>query len=158
MWPACDSASIPGSFWTTGPCFGPGDYQSLAPNNQNQSLAASVPAYYLPPLDFIIQPEGSSTSTKAQPAHPAKMPNMVVCLTNGHQTEVSDQWVTHGKFYFIPVKNSANGAPGGKPQTVDLETLDLQKTIVENEKRGRTFILNFTPPDERPKSPVPSNQ
>jgi len=154
MWPACDSAAIPGNFWTTGPCFGPGDYQSLAPNNQGLSAAESAPQYYLPPLDFIIQPEASPTSTKAQSAKPAQKQNMVVCLTNGKETEVSDQWVTQGKFFFVPI----SGAAKANIQTVDLNTLDLQKTIVENEKRGRTFILNFTPPDERPKLPVPSNQ
>ncbi len=155
MWPACDSAAIPGRFWSAGPCFGQGDYPSLTSSYQNQSMAESVPPYYLPPLDFIIQPEAAPTSTKAQPSHPQTKPNMVVWLTNGQETEVSDWWVTQGRFYFVPI----SGTSAGKAQTVDLNTLDLQKTIVENEKRGRTFILNFTPPSERVTVPAPpSNQ
>jgi hypothetical protein len=151
MWPACDSASIPGRFWTVGPCFGAGDYQSLATNYQNELLAETAPPYYQPPLEFIVQPQAAPSSAKTQPSQPEKKPNMVVCLTNGSETEVSDWWVTQGRFYFIPV----NGPSNGKTQTVDLNALDLQKTIEENEKRGRTFILNFTPPDERPTSPAP---
>ena len=154
MWPACDSASIPGRFWSAGPCFGAGDYQSLAPNYQNEQLAQGAPQYYQPPLEFIVQPEAAPSSTTAKPSQPEKKPNMVVCLTNGNETEVSDWWVTEGRFYFVPM----SGPLSGKPQTTDLNALDLQKTIEENEKRGRTFILNFTPPDERPKPATPSNQ
>jgi hypothetical protein len=154
MWPACDSAAIPGRFWTAGPCFGQGDYQSLAPNYQNQQLMATEPPYYQPPLAFIVQPP-AAPSANARPSQPEKKPNMVVCLTNGNETEVSDWWVTGGKFSFIPM----NGSMSGKVQTVDLDSLDLQKTIEQNESRGRTFILNFTPPNERPASPaLPSAQ
>jgi hypothetical protein len=150
MWPACDSASMPGSFATVGPCFGMGDYQSLEPNYQNQLLAESAPEYYQPPLELFVQPQPTPSSAKAQPTQPQKKPNMVVCLTNGQQTEVSDWWVTRGRFYFIPI----SGPLSGKTQTVDLNTLDLQKTIETDESRGRTFILNFTPPNERPKPGV----
>lgn len=76
---------------------------------------------------------------------------MVIDLTNGKEMEVSDWWVTGGRLYFVPIN--------GKTQSVDLDALDLEKTIDANEKRGRTFMLNFTPPDERPKSPTsPSTQ
>jgi hypothetical protein len=162
MWPACDSASIPGRFWSAGPCFGVEDYQSLATNYQNQQVAEGAPQYYRPSLEFIIQPEEAPSSTTAKPSQPENKPNMVVCLTNGNQTEVSDWWVTNGRFYFIPINGPSNGTvnpSNAKTQTVDLDALDLQKTIEENEKRGRTFILNFTPPDERPTSPpLPSNR
>jgi hypothetical protein len=149
MWPACDSANIPGRFWSAGPCFGVGDYQSLQTGNQNESLTPSA-QYYPPALEFIVQPEAAATSSSIKPSQPEKKPNMVVCLTNGNEMEVSDWWVTEGRFYFVPITN-------GKTQTVDLNTLDLQKTIEENEKRGRTFILNFTPPNERPTSLAPAS-
>jgi hypothetical protein len=146
-WPACDSASIPGRFATIGPCFGIGDYQSVAPGYSNEYLAGTAPPEFQMPLEIIEEPETGAPST-GQQSTPAQKANMVVDLTNGNEMEVSDWWVTGGRFYFEPIN--------GKTQTVDLDSLDLQKTIEANEKRGRTFMLNFTPPDERPViSPLP---
>lgn len=139
LWPACDSAATPGRFWTIGPCSGIGDYQSVVPSAENEYPPQP---YFQTPLEIIEEPAAISQNS---PAAPAEKPNMVVSLTSGQSTEVSDWWVTAGRFYFIPVN--------GKTVSVDLNTLDLQKTIEENEKRGRTFMLNFTPPSERPVLP-----
>ncbi len=167
LWPACDSAAIPGRFWSAGPCFGAGDYASLAPAAENQYLMGTTPSPFYPPMIFLTEPQAAPPSTKAQPSQPEQKRNMVVCLTDGRQIEVSDWWVAEGKFYFIPVNGPLNGPSNGslkgplkrKTQTVELNSLDLQKTIEANEQRGRTFILNFTPPSERPALPaLPSNQ
>lgn len=142
-WPACDSASIPGRFATIGPCFGIGDYQSVASNYSGEYSAETTSAEYYTPLEIIEVPQaGTPASAQQQPGASAQKPNMVVDLTNGKEMEVSDWWVTGGRFYFVPIY--------GKTQTIDLDALDLRKTIEANEKRGRTFMLNFTPPDERP--------
>jgi hypothetical protein len=148
LWPACDSGTIPGRFWTIGPCAGIGDYQSVAPGNENEyGLGNTPPPYYLPALQIVEQPQSvARPSSTEQRTAPAKKPNMVVDLTDGRQIEVSDWWVAGGRFYFVP----ANAKTG----SVDLDTLDLQRTIDENEKRGRTFILNFTAPSERSVLPV----
>lgn len=150
LWPACDSAAIPGRFWTIGPCMGMGDYQSLALAYQNEfAMENAQPPYYQAPVVIFEQPE-PSTSGAAQPNAPAVTANMVICLTDGRQIEVSDWWVTEGRFFFIPVK--------GKTESVDLDALDLKKTIETDEQRGRTFMLNFTPPDQRPVLPaLPAN-
>ncbi|MGA9885667.1 MAG: hypothetical protein WBQ34_18265 [Candidatus Acidiferrales bacterium] len=144
LWPACDSAAIPGRFWTIGPCAGIGDYQAVTPATENEYTAQQ---YFQTPLEIIEEPQPAAPpSTQKPPLAPAQKQNMLVCLTNGLNTEVSDWWVAEGRFYFIPVH--------GKAESVDLGALDLQKTIEENEKRGRTFILNFTPPSERPVLPM----
>ncbi|MGH9740656.1 MAG: hypothetical protein ACRD4X_19015 [Candidatus Acidiferrales bacterium] len=143
LWPACDSAAIPGRFWTIGPCAGIGDYQAVTPATENEYAPQQ---YFQTPIEIIEEPQPvAPPSTQKPPAAPAQKQNMLVCLTNGLNTEVSDWWVAEGRFYFIPMR--------GKAESVDLGTLDLQKTIEENEKRGRTFILNFTPPSERPVLP-----
>ncbi|MGH9715920.1 MAG: hypothetical protein ACRD4R_04210 [Candidatus Acidiferrales bacterium] len=146
LWPACDSASIPGRFWTIGPCAGIGDYVSVTPSNQSQYMneTAALPYFYEPEI-FLEQPQAAQRAAKRTSA-PQKKANMVVYLTDGRALAVSDWWVTEGRFYFTPL-NGAN-------QSVDLPTLDLQKTIEENEKQGLTFILNFTPPGERPVLPA----
>ncbi|MGH9687953.1 MAG: hypothetical protein ACRD5K_12770 [Candidatus Acidiferrales bacterium] len=144
LWPACDSAAIPGRFWTIGPCAGIGDYQSVAPSYENEYPMGATPPPYYSILQIIEQPETVPPAAKKQTA-PEKQPNMLVCLTNGQKTEVSDWWVTGGRFYFVPLNE--------KSQSVDLDSLDLRKTIEQNEKRGRTFMLNFTPPSERPVLP-----
>ncbi|GEM_PF-4715004 len=153
LWPACDSASIPGSSWTIGPCAGIGDYQPLAPAYQNEYLEGTAPSLFSAPFLFLEQP---STAPSAQaPSAPEKKANMVVCLRDGRQLEVSDWWVTEGRFFFIPI----SGPSKSKPESVDLNTLDLKKTIDTDEQRGRTFMLNFTPPADRPVlSPLPSNR
>jgi hypothetical protein len=147
LWPACDSASIPGSFWTAGPCAGIGDYQSLAPAYQNEYLEGTAPSPYSQPFIFLEEAPGGPSAQ--QPSAPEKKANMVVCLRDGRQLEVSDWWVTEGRFFFIPI----SGPSKAKAQSVDLNTLDLKKTIDTNEQRGRTFMLNFTPPSERPVLP-----
>jgi hypothetical protein len=147
LWPACDSAAIPGRFWTVGPCAGLGDYQSLAPSYQNEYLMGNAPYYQ--PFVILQQPQAAPASSAEQPSAPE--PNMVICLTDGRQLEVSDWWVTEGRFFFILVN--------GKTQSINLDTLDLKKTIETDEARGRTFMLNFTPPDQRPVlPPLPSNR
>jgi hypothetical protein len=147
LWPACDSSSTPGRFWSIGPCAGIGDYASLTPNPENQfTLGNTAPAWYfqMPPEIFISAPQAAEpTANKIGPVE--TKPNMVVYLTDGRAVPVSDWWVTQGRFYFVTLK--------GSTQTVDLSTLALRKTIEENEKQGLTFILNFTPPNERPVLP-----
>ena len=143
LWPACDSSADPGRFWTIGPCAGIGDYQAVAPSAPIQY--PPVPYYYeLWPEAFVQQPQ-TSAPTAAKPAAPQKKPNMVVYLTDGRATAVSDWWVTQGRFFFTTLT--------GQTESVDLPTLDLRKTIEQNEKQGLTFILNFTPPNERPLLP-----
>lgn len=141
LWPTCDSGGIAGRFWTVGPCAGMGEYRSLAPGYRNPYSFQATPPYYYPPQIYLAMPP-AGPSTSKEPTQPAKKRNMVVCLTNGQTAPVSDWWVTRGRFYYTTI--------GGKTNSVDLDALDLQKTIEENEKRGRTFILNFTPPSERP--------
>lgn len=148
LWPACDSAAMPGRFWTIGPCFGAGDYQ-LAPAYENEYATGNMaPEYYQEPLFIVEQPEAPPAAK--QSSAPEVKPNMVICLTDGRQLEVSDWWVTEGRFFFIPVN--------GKTESVDLDALNLKKTIETDEQRGRTFMLNFTPPDQRPVLPALPSQ
>lgn len=151
LWPACDSGSIPGRFWTVGPCAGIGDYAAVTPSGKKYLLGNTPSPWYfqMPPELFIPAPQSPASAAK-KPVPIEKQPNMVVYLTNGRAVPVSDWWVTEGRFYFNTVS--------GHTETVDLSTLDLQRTIVENEKQGLTFILNFTPPNERPVLPALPSQ
>lgn len=97
------------------------------------------------PREISIAGTQASAPAATKPAPVEKKPNMAVYLTDGRAVPVSDWWVTEGRFYFITLK--------GATESVDLSTLALRKTIEENEKQGLTFILNFTPPNERPVLP-----
>jgi hypothetical protein len=144
LWPACDSSAIPGRFWTVGPCAGIGDYAAVTPSPESQCAAPGY-SYELQPEFVVEEPQPAAPSAK-EPSGPQTKPAMEVYLTDGRALPVSDWWVTEGRFYFILLN--------GHTETVDLPTLDLRKTIEQNEKQGLTFMLNFTPPDERPVLPA----
>ncbi|MGH9616833.1 MAG: hypothetical protein ACRD28_08840, partial [Acidobacteriaceae bacterium] len=85
LWPACDSAAIPGRFWTIGPCSGIGAYQWVASPAEN---VYPPQPYFQTPLEIIEEPQPAAPlSTQKSPAEPAEKPNMIVSLTNGQNAE-----------------------------------------------------------------------
>jgi len=143
LWPACDSASNPGVFWTVGPCFGIGSYsEELAPVVQSEYPLgfASISGYVFPTIFLATQPSGAA----AQPAPGALAPppTMILYFTDGKTVPAADWWVVHGRLQYV----TDTGAAG----VIDLSQLDLEQTIKQNETRGLQFHLRFTPPVERP--------
>jgi hypothetical protein len=137
LWPACDSANIPGVFWTVGPCFGLGDYSA---ESTVVAASANPSANYLPL--FFGEERGPGAAARLNPSPPAPAPTMALYLTDGSSIGASDWWVARGRLQYI----TTSGTTG----SMDLSQLDLEQTIQQNEKRGLDFHLRFTPPSDRP--------
>jgi len=133
LWPACDSARMPGVFWTVGPCFGLGSYfAELAP-------IAAPPAPYLAPLVLFSPPPSGPGATQA-PSAPGPPATMTLYLTDGQSIAAKDWWVAQGRLQYI--------TDSGQTGAVDVLRLDLERTIKENQKRGLDFRLKFTAPSD----------
>ena len=140
LWPACDSAGVPGVFWSVGPCFGIGDYSAESAAANAYPPGTAPPSGYLLPLFFGEEPPPASAAPSANA--PAPVSTAVLYRTNGTAITASDWWVAHGRLQYI----SDSGAAG----SMDLSQLDLEQTIKQNETRGLEFHLRFTAPADRP--------
>lgn len=130
LWPACDSPSIPGVFWTVGPCFGVGSYPA-------EFASAATPAPYVPPLILFSPPPSGAT---AQPQQPSPSPAVTLYMTDGSTVVAQDWWIAQGRLQYI--------TESGQTGAVDVLKLDIDRTIKENQKRGLEFRLKFTAPSD----------
>ncbi len=121
---------VPFGFWPYGYGYG---YDSYAMNDSsamayNETGNPDVGPYASeapmgpPPAD----------AASAQPA-----PLAVIVLRDGTQYEVSDYWISGGKFFYITSYGGENSIP--------LEQLDWQRTVDANAARGVEFTLRPTP-------------
>ena len=134
LWPACDSAATPGRYWTVGPCFGLGSYSAeLTPT-------PAQPALYIPSLTLFESRPSSGPAAAQPPSAPAPPATMVLYLKDGRTITATDWWVTLGRLQYI--------SDSGQTGAVDVMQLDLERTNKENQKRGLTFRLKFTPPSD----------
>jgi hypothetical protein len=132
LWPACDSATTPGVFWTVGPCFGLGSYSAeLTP-------APAQPGPYIPPLFLFSPPPSGQAATQQPPSAPSPPSTLTLYLADGKTIEAKDWWVAEGRLQYI--------TDSGQTGAVDVLQLDLERTIKENQKRGLEFRLKFTAP------------
>jgi hypothetical protein len=138
LWPACDSAAIPGVFSSVGPCFGIGDYS--AEGGATESASSGAPGPYLLPLFFGEAPE-SGTAPQENASASAAVPTALLYRTDGSTVTASDWWVARGRLQYI----TDSGAAG----SMNLSQLDLEQTIKQNQTRGLEFHLKFTAPSDR---------
>lgn len=141
LWPACDSANVPGVFWSVGPCFGIGDYSAEPAAGSTYPTGTTPPATYLLPLLFAEEPQPAA-ATQQNPSAAAPAATMLLYLTDGSTIAASDWWVARGRLQYI----TTSGTTG----SMDLSRLDLEQTIKQNETRGLEFHLKFTAPSDRP--------
>lgn len=144
LWPACDSAGMPGVFWTVGPCFGEGTYsQELTAGLSNEYLLGTAPPpAYIMPLTFLVETGPAPGQVAEQnPSAPTPPPTMLLYLTDGRTIAAADWWVAHGRLQYV--------TDAGTTGSVDLSQLDLEQTIKQNQTRGLEFHLKFTPPSDR---------
>ena len=141
-WPACDSAAVPGVFWSVGPCFGIGDYsaESGATAGSTYSPGTAAPATYLLPIFFAEAPVPGSSGQSGTATAP--VPTALLYRIDGSTVVASDWWVAHGRLQYI--------ADSGVAGSMDLSQLDLEQTIKQNQTRGLEFHLKFTAPADRP--------
>jgi len=143
LWPACDSANVPGVFWSVGPCFGIGDYsaESAAAIGSSYSPGSAPPATFLLPLFFAEEPQPAA-APQQNPGAAVPAATMLLYLTDGSTISASDWWVARGRLQYITT--------AGTTSSMDLSQLDLEQTIKQNETRGLEFHLKFTAPADRP--------
>ena len=134
LWPACDSASTPGRFWTVGPCFGLGAYSAeLTPT-------AAQPAPFIPTLTLFEGQPPSGPAAEQPSSAPSPPTTMILYLKDGRTISATDWWVSLGRLQYI--------TDSGQTGAVDVMQLDLARTNEENHKRGLDFRLKFTPPSD----------
>ncbi|HXU21903.1 MAG TPA: hypothetical protein VN788_15075 [Verrucomicrobiae bacterium] len=134
LWPACDSATTPGRFWTVGPCFGLGSYSAeLTP-------APAQTGPYIPPLTLFESAPPSGQAAAQPPSGPAPTTTRVLYFKDGTTIAATDWWVSLGRLQYI--------TDSGQTGSVDVMQLDLERTNKENQSRGLDFRLKFTPPSD----------
>lgn len=118
--------------------------------------------------DYQSQPDASSntdTNTGASDSSPdantnpmtgnvaASTPTVLLFMKDGTTYPASDYWIADGKLHY-------NVDYSGE-STIDINQLDLQRTVDENAKRGVRFTLKPQPNTYTPSgdtTSVPSNQ
>lgn len=119
------------------------------------------PGYY-PPSDYTmdIQPgygpdagppaapsdSGSYDNSSAAPATPSTL----LYMKDGTSYAITDYWLDGGRLYYITSYGSEN--------IVDLDLVDLQRTVDENAARGVNFTLRPAPEPESPAGAAPNEQ
>jgi hypothetical protein len=91
------------------------------------------PAQYLGPSepDYVAVPSDNNTAGEQDEA--------VLYLTDGTIYLISDYWLADNKIHYV--------TGDGAEHTIDLDQVDLQKTVNVNAKRGVTFTLRPAPAD-----------
>ena len=97
--------------------------------------------------EWLDAPQNSSQVSNATPR-----PYVVIFLRDGSSYAVSDYWLAGGKLHYITSYGGEN--------SVDLNQLDLQRTVNDNATRGVEFTLRPTPganppSDQQPPQPAP---
>ena len=90
----------------------------------------------------------NSQATDASGNHLNAQPYVVIILRDGSSYAVSDYWLAGGKLHYITSYGGEN--------SVDVNQLDLQRTVNDNATRGIEFTLRPTPAASVPNDlPVP---
>jgi hypothetical protein len=138
------------TFDATGPSSAPDDVRSLEGNSG----------------DWQDAPANNSQATNASGNNANTQQYVVIFLRDGSSYAVSDYWLAGGKLHYITSYGGEN--------SVDLNQLDLQRTVNDNATRGIEFTLRPTPganppsdqehpqsappADGRPQTPAPNPQ
>jgi hypothetical protein len=115
--------------------------------------------------DWQDAPANNSQATSASGNNVNPQQYVVIFLRDGSSYAVSDYWLAGGKLHYITSYGGEN--------SVDLNQLDLQRTVNDNATRGVEFTLRPTPganlpsdqqnpqpapPADRPQAPAPNPQ
>lgn len=150
-WPGYYNA-YPSGPVTYPPPYGPGDDNSGANPDQSQSYAAPqsdiAPQMYSNPsadsgsnIGSDVTPDlGPDTGNVAESA-----PTVLLYLKDGTTFPATDYWVANGKLHY-------RISYGGE-SAIEMNQLDLQRTVDENAKRGVRFTLK---PQPVPSTPAPA--
>jgi hypothetical protein len=99
-----------------------------------------------------IAPESSASPESAESnANESSQNPVVLYLNDGTSFSVTDYWVADYKLHYIA---------GGRESALDLDQIDVQRTVDMNAARGVTVTLKPAPggaPDAPSTSPAPSN-
>lgn len=110
-------------------------YEAEPPEGAEELSQEPAPYTYLPP------PESSPEEIEAEKTL------VVLYMKNGAVYAVTDYWVADGKLRYLTSYGGEN--------TIEMDDLDLQKTVDVNAKRGVDFILKPLPDKSQPNAPHP---
>jgi hypothetical protein len=114
-----------------------GGYQDSYQNNDSSSNAAPSDDYFQRPsfggsLDAQV-PQGSPNTNPDTGNVATTTPTVLIYLKDGTMYTASDYWLVEGKLHYLTSYSTES--------VVDMDEVDLQRTVDENAKRGVTFTL-----------------
>lgn len=129
----------------------PSDFDSGASTEFNASKWEDSPANDSIAADHLNSDSGADSTagaavTAAVTAAPP--PATLIYLKDGSSYEVMSYWLDAGKLHYITNYGGEN--------SLDMNHLDLQRTVDENAQRGANFTLRPAPAASAPSEPTPA--
>jgi hypothetical protein len=147
-WDQCD----PGWGWGYSSFCGPDDYTYGYYGPDAYLPAPPPPDEYEPEYPQPQEPEGNylyEAPSGTQQSSGDNHYSVVVYLKDGTVYVVSDYWLSGGELHYRLGDGSEYG--------IDVNDIDLQKTVDINAKRGIDFTLRNTPPQDQTVPAPPAN-
>ena len=105
-------------------------------NNNSSDNAAPSDDYFQRPSfggSLDVEPQGSPNTNPDTGNVATTTPTVLVYLKDGTMYTASDYWLVDGKLHYMTSYSTES--------VVDMDEVDLQRTVDENAKRGVTFTL-----------------
>lgn len=125
----------------------PSDFDSGASTEFNASKWEDSPANDSIAADHLNSDSGAD-STAGAAVTAAPPPATLIYLKDGSSYEVMSYWLDAGKLHYITNYGGEN--------SLDMNHLDLQRTVDENAQRGANFTLRPAPAASAPSEPAPA--
>ena len=123
----------------------PNNYDSSSSTNPNWNLSPDTGSTYQNPSATTFAPTLNATINT--------VPALRLYLKNGAMFDVTNYWVADNKFYYDTTDGSEFG--------IEMDQVDVQRTVDENAKHGVQFILRPPPigkDDSAPASAPPATE
>jgi hypothetical protein len=126
----CDAYGYPG-YGYYGP-YGPGFYSNSYGDDSDTTTPDNSQNYGVYLNQNTAQDNSSENSANA---------STVLYLNDGTSFAVTNYWVADYKLHYV--------IDGARENEIDLDQIDVQRTVDENAARGLNFTLKPAPPDQR---------
>jgi len=130
--------------------YGGGDYDNSLDDSSNNNAAPSDDYFQRPSFGGSLDnaPTGSPNTNPDTGNVAVTTPTVLLYLKDGTMYTATDYWLVDGKLHYLTSYSTES--------VVDMDEVDLQRTVDENAKRGVTFTLKHSPNATPGSSPAPA--